>query len=87
VANKCLTTLSLIVFTQRNLAADLQYGARDKSLSGVVDRPTPSESLRLQLASQAESNANSQFNSSEPLRALVSGDVINKSLSGVEDKP
>jgi len=65
----------------------LQYGTRDKSLSGVVGRPTPSESRRLQLACQAESNANRQINLSQPLRALVSGDVINKSLSGVEDKP
>ena len=31
----------------------IQYGARDKSLSGVVGRPTTGESLRVQLASQA----------------------------------
>jgi len=31
----------------------VQYGARDKSLSGVVGKPTPGESLRVQLASQA----------------------------------
>jgi len=31
----------------------VQYGARDKSLSGVVGRPTPGESLRVQLTSQA----------------------------------
>jgi len=45
------TTFSTATVKQGKLY--IQYGAREKSLSGVVGKPTPGESLRVQLASQA----------------------------------
>ena len=72
---------------------DIQYGARDKFLSGVVGGRTASEFVAIVVTAAGESLAKSNRifqirhrNSCYPLRVLLSGDVINKSLSGVKDK-
>ena len=65
---------------------DIQYGARDKFLSGVVGGRTATESVAIVASADGESLQIFHRNSSYPLRVLLSGDVINKSLSGVKDK-
>ena len=64
----------------------VQYGARDKFLSGVVGGRTATESVAIVASADGESLQIFHRNSSYPLRVLLSGDVINKSLSGVKDK-
>jgi len=68
---------------------DIQYGARDKFLSGVIAGWTASEPVAIAASGASESRVKAMRIARECgalLRALVSGDAINKSLSGVKDK-
>ena len=72
----------------------LQYGARDKFLSGVVGGRTASESVANVASAAGESLAKAKrFVTDSPQKLelsaaspILSGDVINKSLSGIKDK-
>ena len=70
----------------------IQYGARDKFLSGVVGWRTAGESVAIVASAAGESLAKAKrivTDSPQKLElsaaSLLSGDVINKSLSGVKD--
>jgi len=75
--------------TSYNLFWEVQYGARDKYLSGVVGGYTASEYVAIAASAASESGMKAKRIAREYgalLLTLVSGDATNKSLSGVEDK-